>query len=210
MNDHQKGSFDEQSPEGDHPVPNVNNQTFENKLDDAPQYSASGSVSLAALFATGKAEARHSLPNVLRPLMELRQWVCWRWVLVKGKNGKPDKWTKVPFQPNGRKARTNDPSTWSTFQAVLAASDKFDGIGIVVQGFGAFDIDDCVNLETGEMHEWARQKVDEVGSYAEVTVSGTGLRIIGMATGGRIGRKIDMWQTVCPARSTGTPRAILS
>jgi hypothetical protein len=119
---------------------------------DGPQYTASGRAILAAICAAGAAEARHSLPNVLRPLIELRQWVNWRWEWGKRKKDGTRKRTKVPYQPNGRKARTNDPATWSTFEAVVAASRKFDGIGVVVQGFGAFDIDDCINVETGEMH----------------------------------------------------------
>jgi hypothetical protein len=141
--------------------------------------------------ATGKAKARHNLPQVLKPLMELRQWVNWRWKWVTRKDG-TKKRTKVPYQPNGLKAKTNDQSTWSTFEAVVAASSRFDGIGIVVRGFGAFDIDDCRNTDTGELHEWAQQLVDEVGTYCEVTVSGTGLRLIGTGEGAELHRKIDV------------------
>src|SRR5262249_17760547 len=39
------------------------------------------------------------LPSELMPLIALPHWVCWRWEIAK------DKFTKVPYQPNGRKAK---------------------------------------------------------------------------------------------------------
>ena len=38
----------------------------------------------------------HNLPAAFAPLIALPHWVIWR--LQKPK----DKWTKVPYQPNGR------------------------------------------------------------------------------------------------------------
>ena len=76
-------------------------------MSDPNEVVASGAGgSSAADGPTSGAQARINLPEVLEPLIALPQWVCWRWVLVKGKNGKPNKWTKVPYQPNGRKAKT--------------------------------------------------------------------------------------------------------
>src|SRR5262245_45888914 len=71
-------------------------------------------------------DLRH-LPSSLAPLIALPHWVLWRWEKAK------DKFTKVPYQPNGRKARNNDPATWSSYNGVIAAmakpEPKFDGIG---------------------------------------------------------------------------------
>src|SRR5262245_45260083 len=48
-----------------------------------------------------------------------------------------------------------------------------------MQGFAAFDIDKCRNPETGEIHPWAMALVEKAASYTKITISGTGLRIIG-------------------------------
>ena len=42
------------------------------------------------------------------------QWVVWRWEIRKGKLNKP------PYQPNGSPAKSNDPTTWVSFQAAIA------------------------------------------------------------------------------------------
>ena len=65
----------------------------------------------------------HRLPAALAPLVALPHWVCWRWERPK------DKWNKVPYQPDGRHAKNNDPKTWSSYEVVIAAVAKFDGIG---------------------------------------------------------------------------------
>jgi len=68
---------------------------------------------------------------------------------------------------------------------------KADGIGFCLLGspFGAFDIDDCRDVETGAVSPWAMELVQRSKSYAEITPSGTGLRIIGIAEGARVHRK---------------------
>jgi hypothetical protein len=72
----------------------------------------------------------YNLPPALAPLIALPHWVLWRWEKVKAKNGEK-KWTKVPYQPDGRKAKNNDPETWSSYEAAISAHEtgKFDGIG---------------------------------------------------------------------------------
>ena len=59
-------------------------------------------------------------------LSNANQWVVWRY---ETRNGKP---TKVPYAIQGHKASVTDPSTWSTFQEVLAAAPQFSGIGFVL------------------------------------------------------------------------------
>ena len=80
--------------------------------------------------ATSVAHLGIDLPTMPRPpmvvpatadlipksLAELDQWVNWRFEL------REDKWTKVPLQPNGRAAKSNDPSTWATFEKVFTAA----------------------------------------------------------------------------------------
>src|SRR5262249_1374879 len=91
-------------------------------------------------------------------------------------------WTKVPYQPNGKRAKNNDPTTWSSYDDVIAHVAKFDGIGFCLlnSGLAAFDIDHC---RASAIHPWANDLVAKVGSYTEITPSGTGLRIIGYGIG---------------------------
>src|SRR4051812_15677080 len=88
------------------------------------------------------------LPPALKELTKLRAWVLWKWVERDGKKTKP------PFQPNGKPAKSNDPSTWSTYEDVIRAyrAGGFDGIGIATgvehpDGSGrklaAVDLDHC-------------------------------------------------------------------
>jgi hypothetical protein len=130
----------------------------------------------------------HHLPTALAPLIALPHWVVWRWEKVK------DKFTKVPYQPNGRKAKNNDPATWSTYSSVIAAVAKFDGIGFCLLdgNIAAFDIDHCRDPNTGAIDPWANSLIQRTGSYAEITVSGTGLRIIGYGEGERLQRKLPV------------------
>src|SRR5262245_12583761 len=127
-----------------------------------------------------------ALPPALAPLLALRHWVLWRW-----ERSKKGKWTKVPYQPSGTKAKNNDPKTWSTYAAVLKVLEDFDGIGFCLfnSGYAAFDIDDCRDPTTGIIDPWALNLVARAGSYTEITVSGTGLRIIGFGEGPKVQRK---------------------
>ena len=105
-----------------------------------------------------------------------RQWVVWKYQMVKGKRKKP------PFTPhNGRSASTNDPSTWGTFDQALAryARGGYDGIGYVCNGdIVALDFDHCRNPETGEIEPWAQEIIDHLRQFAyfEHSPSETGLR----------------------------------
>src|SRR5450755_495601 len=59
-----------------------------------------------------------------------RRWVMWRRIEKGGK------YTKPPFQTNGRFAACNDPSTWVLFAECEAAFLRggFSGIGMVLGG----------------------------------------------------------------------------
>ena len=124
------------------------------------------------------------LPAALNPLIVRDQWVSWRWI----RNGQ--KWTKPPFRadsPN-QHAACNNAATWCPQHAAVAAvqAGQADGVGFVLTGtnIGAIDLDDCRDPDTGEIDSWAKEIVLAApNAYCEVTVSGTGLRIIGIACG---------------------------
>jgi len=130
------------------------------------------------------------LPPALARLIQQPRWVVWKWTV--GKDGKR---TKPPFQARAphKHASSTDPATWCDFDTAMGAyfDRKADGIGFALSGgeIGAFDIDDCRDAETGDVHPWARELVRRCASYAEVTPSGTGIRIIGTASGAALHRK---------------------
>lgn len=105
-------------------------------------------------------------------LMVKPNWCCWRYQERAGKR------TKRPYHPDGRSARSNAPSTWSTLEACSTASG-FDGIGFMFDGtcFGV-DLDHVINPESGEVEQFALDIVGRLGSYVEYSPSGTGLHIL--------------------------------
>jgi hypothetical protein len=133
------------------------------------------------------------LPAALAPLTAERRWVVWPWELRESNGGK-EKWTKPPKQPRDPtyNARSNDPTTWGTYNDAVAAVQRgnADGIGYMLLGssIGAVDLDHVV--EDAKLLRWAEQLCAEAsGTYQETTVSGAGLRIIGTASGPETHRK---------------------
>lgn len=131
-----------------------------------------------------------ALPAALDAMRADARWLVWRWE----PHPKSGKLTKVPFIADAPryKAASSRPSTWRAFEVAVAAYEAGEahGIGFALAGstFGMFDLDDCRDPETGAIAAWAQAQVDRSGSYAEVTTSGTGLRIIGRATGPKVHR----------------------
>ena len=111
--------------------------------------------------------------NFPEALRALPQWVVWK------KELRPDgKWTKVPYQINGRKAATTREEEWTTFAACMSVVDSFDGIGFVfTKGIVGIDLDHCFK-EDGTLKEWAFSALVELPSYTEKSPSGDGLHII--------------------------------
>ncbi|MDP7201214.1 MAG: hypothetical protein QGI50_09710 [Dehalococcoidia bacterium] len=119
--------------------------------------------------------------NIPRELKERPQWVCWKYEKPSVKKPSEIKWTKIPYQNNGRKASSTNPATWTTYERALAAAEQqgYSGIGFVLtkeDPFVGVDLDHCVDAETGQVEQWARAHVDELDSYTEITPSNTGLR----------------------------------
>jgi len=139
---------------------------------------------------------RDSLPDVL---VQRSQWVCWR---IEERN---EKSTKIPVDPQtGGYASATDSATWTTIDAAIdyaRSSTVVDGIGFVFTDDDAFvgiDVDDCRDAETGALSAEARDIVDRLDSYTEISPSGTGLHIIvrGNLPGGRNRRGgIELYET---------------
>lgn len=107
-------------------------------------------------------------------LTKLNQWVLYKLAPVKGK----ETFTKIPYQSNGQKASSTDPQTWTSYEAALKHSSKFNGIGFVLtesDPYTVLDLDDCI--VDGVMSSEAKDLVSKLDSYTEYSQSGNGLHI---------------------------------
>lgn len=129
-------------------------------------------------------------PTVLPPhpegipteLQDCPQWVGWDYRSRRGE------WAKVPLDPKtGQWAKTNDPATWGTFQQALdywQQHPQIGGIGFVFAATDPFvgvDLDGCCVYDPqsrqSHVEDWAQQLVAELSSYAELSPSGTGIKV---------------------------------
>lgn len=114
-------------------------------------------------------------------LMELDRWCVWNYVERDGK------WTKLPINPlTGEFAKSNDESTWGSFEAALYAFKKgrADGLGFFFKapyiGIDLDDVEDDIfryqngDYENNIVHEF----YETFKSYGEISPSGTGIHII--------------------------------
>lgn len=107
----------------------------------------------------------------------MNQWAMWRKELRDGKS------TKVPYQPDGRRAKSNDPRTWCSFNVALTAFQDiggFDGICWMMPKEPSdiifIDIDHCI--KDGFIEPWALEVIKRFDSYTERSQSGKGLHIL--------------------------------
>jgi putative DNA primase/helicase len=115
------------------------------------------------------------------------QWVMWRWEADAQGN-----WKKPPFNAGtGSRASHSDSTSWSSFDAAKAAyeSGRYAGIGFVLtSGIVVMDIDHCIDAD-GKMDPKAQAVLDFLGTYAEVSPSGTGIHCIASGSLPGPGRK---------------------
>lgn len=105
-------------------------------------------------------------------LKEKKIWLCWNYETQKGKK------TKVPYAASGRRAGASPDykSLWTTYAEAKAAQEKrgFDGVGFVLlEGYVLIDID-----HKGTDDPLVKKMLTRCESYAEKSVSGSGIHII--------------------------------
>lgn len=116
-------------------------------------------------------------------LTVIDQWVAWRLEQRADRKAGGMKLTKVPVDPlTGSHARSNSKATWGTFEQAWQRyqRDSLDGVGFVLTleaGIVGIDVDHCRDPETGALDDEALAIVREIDSYAELSPSGTGIRI---------------------------------
>jgi len=118
-----------------------------------------------------------------------------QWVLSK-----PD---KNPYQTNGQKAKSNEPATWNTFENIFKVFQNggYNCMGYVLTNgdpFCVIDLDNCRNLETGEIAPEAKKIINDLDSYTEISQSGKGVHIFikGKKPGGKCRNKtLEMYDS---------------
>jgi putative DNA primase/helicase len=117
----------------------------------------------------------------LESLMAKPRWLTW-----KLEPNAKDEWVRK--QPYGRRSQMDwsNPANCFTHAEALTRKHPDGGIGYLIgDGTAAIDIDHCLSLDAKGYYvvaEWAKpilELADKLGCYTEVTVSQTGMRVIG-------------------------------
>ena len=189
-------------------------------------------VPLAAARPTWRAPPTSRRPSRCGPtasrrqLRDLTQWVCWRWEKRRNKRTGENKWTKPPIDPETGKhadVASGKRTVWHPFAVALAYyqanRDRVDGIGFVLApdlGRCVIDLDDCRDPDTGAIDPQAQATVSRLNSYAEVSPSLTGLKIMVegfLPPGGKRKGLVEMYDrarylTLTGHRLDGTPATV--
>jgi putative DNA primase/helicase len=122
-------------------------------------------------------ETYEMIPAELRALP---QWVCWLFQ-QKADEKKP---RKVPIIAGSSDwAKVNDPDTWRDFETAWSAANASSGtlgIGFMFTAedpYFGIDLDHAIT-ETGELLPEAQHIIDIMATYAEVSPSGSGVKLI--------------------------------
>ena len=106
-----------------------------------------------------------------------RHWLLWKYGAKRANGKRP----KIPYQTNGKRALPNDSQTWTSLDNVLdvmhSQPGKYTGIGFALHDeFVGWDIDNSIHGKTFD--ERAQRTLAAVNSYAEITPSGHGIRVL--------------------------------
>ena len=120
-----------------------------------------------------------SYDSVPEYLKERVCWICWR---EEDRDGET---TKVPVNPHtGSFASSTDSDTWGTFEEAVDAHAgeeiETSGVGFVFDPedtLVGIDLDDCRDPDTGQPTEEAKEIINSLGSWTEVSPSGTGYHV---------------------------------
>lgn len=119
--------------------------------------------------------------SIPQELKDLKQWIVWKL------ETKDDRLTKVPYRIDipGAHASTTNPKSWTSFKnAVFTVENEkgYSGIGFVFtkeDPYIAVDFDKCIEKSTGFVYPSIEQDILSLGSYTEISQSGSGIHVIG-------------------------------
>jgi hypothetical protein len=120
--------------------------------------------------------------NIPIELRAMRRWILWRYAWRDGK------WKKQPISASTRRAiNATRPENGCFFAEAYRSYKRLrrdgvaDGVGFILaeaDGLVGVDLDDIRVPETGEIDYDPEQVVRSLGSYAEASPSGSGVRIL--------------------------------
>jgi replicative DNA helicase len=102
------------------------------------------------------------------------QWVNWKSIFRDGHE------VKLPIKPDRTPASSTDPTTWSRYADL--ATDGVSGIGFVFSmddPYIGIDLDGCRDPKSGKLDDWAAEAIAKLATYAEISPSKTGVKLIG-------------------------------
>jgi putative DNA primase/helicase len=122
--------------------------------------------------------------EAFKQLAKFSQWVGFLITEPKETTGK---FGKIPKQLKGgfSNASCNNPNTWGSFEDALNYGDLgLDCLGFAftdTDPFTFIDLDNCRNPDSCEIEPWAKEIVDSLNSYTEISFSGKGLHVLAEA-----------------------------
>ena len=119
--------------------------------------------------------------NIPDELKKEKRWCLYKIISRDGKN------TKLPLMPNGKPAKSNDKTTWNSYEDCIAALNQNigDGLGFMLgDGYIGIDIDKVSDdIMAYSMDYHAKSMIADflrgISTYAEISPSKTGLHFIG-------------------------------
>ncbi|MEM6778215.1 MAG: hypothetical protein AAF670_11215 [Planctomycetota bacterium] len=148
-------------------------------ISQAPRNISAAATAKRTLFLTQPNRPPRSeviVDNIPEEIKQLKRWVCW------ARECRDKKWAKGPKQCNGRFAKSTSSDTWESFENVLAAyqsDESMAGIGFVLgDGYAGIDLDSCYDADDDVAEDSVHEVVELIGSYAEISPTQTGLKIL--------------------------------
>lgn len=120
--------------------------------------------------------------NIPDNIKKEKRWCLYKIIQRNGKN------TKLPLMPNGKPAKSNDKTTWNSYEDCIASLNRNigDGLGFMLgDGYIGIDIDkvrDDIMAYSMDYHasSMTADFLRGISTYAEISPSKTGLHFLGM------------------------------
>jgi RecA-family ATPase len=129
--------------------------------------------------AKPKSAVSLKLGNIPKSIKQYERWILWKYSQLP--NGK---WTKTPHSvSSGHKIDATNMDNGASFadavKALRGNRERFDGLGFLLgEGIAGIDVDDCID-ENGNLDDRGqRMSAAYAGTYAEVSPSGRGFKIL--------------------------------
>jgi len=117
------------------------------------------------------------IANIPEEMKQQKNWVAW---ILKQNRNNPSRMDKIPVNAVTKEfAQSDNPETWCKFEIALeyALKNKLNGIGFMLKPpFIGVDIDHCID-ERGTLSPLAKEIVEKLNTYTEISPSGTGLHL---------------------------------